>query len=382
MDNMSHLRVHENKEQVDDTFNMDLPDIPEPTEAVSTEINDEHPVGFKFGFIGSGQGGSRIAETFYKLGYRRVCVVNTAEQDLATIDVPNKLKLGTAQGAGKDRSVAKQVTIQHKEDIEDLFRRSFGKDIDRIFVTVGAGGGTGAGSAAELVKFAAEYQETVKAQSKQVGVIVALPKISEGKKPNANAYETLKELTALVESGVVSPLIVLDNEKINTIYPKLSVNQFWGTSNSSICTLFNLFNNIVTKNSNFTTFDAKDYKTILDSGIIVFGATQIKSWSDGTQISKALRENLNRNILSGGLDISTGTAASAIIIGDENTLNDIPQEYLDNAFDQLNRMLKTNSTVHQGIYKGTKPGISIFTAIGGIATPTAKLEELKKLGGV
>ena len=57
----------------------------------------------------------------------------------------------------------------------------------------------------------------------------------------------------------------------------------------------------------------------------------------------------------------------------------IPQEYLDQAFEQLTRTLKNNSTVHQGIYKGNKAGLSIFTAIGGLGNPTAKLEELKKL---
>jgi len=41
--------------------------------------------------------------------------------------------------------------------------------------------------------------------------------------------------------------------------------------------------------------------------------------------------------------------------------------------------LKNNSTVHQGIYKGNKAGLSIFTAIGGLGKPTAKLDELKKL---
>jgi hypothetical protein len=44
----------------------------------------------------------------------------------------------------------------------------------------------------------------------------------------------------------------------------------------------------------------------------------------------------------------------------------------------LNRTLKTNSTVHQGIYKGSKEGLAIFTTIGGISTPTGKLEALLK----
>ena len=60
-------------------------------------------------------------------------------------------------------------------------------------------------------------------------------------------------------------------------------------------------------------------------------------------------------------------------------MNNIPQEYLDNAFNQLNRTLKTNSTVHQGIYKGVKEGLSVFTAIGGIAIPQEKINTLFKI---
>lgn len=363
----------------DDTFDMELPDIPLPGQEINTDIDDTVKVGFKFCFVGAGQGGSRIAETFYKLGYKRVCVLNTAQQDLATIDVPNKLKVGADSGAGKNRDVAKQVIIDQREDVLDLFRKSFAGNFDRVFVCAGAGGGTGSGSTAELIKIAKDYQESVKSTSNKVGVFLALPKNTEGKKCAENAYKTLTEVLEFVEQGIVSPLIIIDNEKINTIYPRLSINQFWSTSNNSVCSLFNLFNNIITKNSSYTSFDNKDYKTVLDSGTIVFGATQVTQWADGTDISKAMRDNLKKNILSGGIDLSTGTIAAAVVVGDSNALDNIPQEFLDQAFEQLTRTLKTNSTVHQGIYKGNKAGLSIFTAIGGIAKPTAKLDELKKL---
>jgi len=69
-----------------------------------------------------------------------------------------------------------------------------------------------------LVKTAKELQETLQSDSRKVGVILALPKYSEGKRVNANAYETLKEASELVENGVVSPLVIIDNEKTSKIY--------------------------------------------------------------------------------------------------------------------------------------------------------------------
>jgi len=370
--------VNANNDSKNDTFDFAMPDIPDPVEPAQVELKDKDAVGFKFGFIGAGQGGSKLAETFSQIGYARVGVINTADQDLATINVKNKLKFGEQQGAGKNREFAKQAFINHKEDVVDFIKQSVGTDIDRVFAVVGAGGGTGAGVCSELVKTLKEYQTTVKATSPYVGLILALPKLSEGKKVSENAYATLKEACKLVEDKVVSPLIILDNEKINALYPKLSVNKFWQVANANICALFHLFNNIITKNSQYSTFDTNDFRTVLDSGIMVFGAANITEFKNEAEISKAVRENLKRNVLCGELDLATGSVAAAVAIGDEKTLDSIPQEYLDNAFNQLNRTLKTNSTVHQGIYKGVKDGLSIFTAIGGISTPNGKLEALLK----
>jgi cell division GTPase FtsZ len=366
------------QEKSNDTFDFAMPDIPDPIEDVKPKLQDRDAVGFKFGFIGAGQGGGKLAETFSQIGYARVGVINTADQDLATINVKNKLKFGQQQGAGKNREIAKQAFLNQKEDVVDFIKESIDTDIDRIFVTIGAGGGTGAGVCSELVKTVSEYQKTHKSSSPYVGLILALPKLSEGKKVSQNAYDTLKEACALVDQKIVSPLIILDNEKINSLYPKLSVNKFWQVANANICSLFHLFNNIITKNSQYSTFDTNDFRTVLDSGIMVFGATNILNFTSESEISKAVRENLKRNVLCGELDLSTGTVAAAVAIGDENTLDNIPQEYLDGAFNQLNRTLKTNSTIHQGIYKGVKEGLSIFTAIGGISTPEGKLEALLK----
>jgi len=361
-----------------DVFDFEMPQVPELVLENIQEFKDKDNVGFKFGFIGAGQGGGKLAEAFAQIGYSRIGVINTADQDLETVNVPKKFKFGKQQGAGKDRSVAKSAFSEQKEDVVDFIKQSVGTDIDRVFVTVGAGGGTGAGVCSELIKVVKEYQETVKASSQYVGVILALPKLSEGKKVSSNAYETLKEVCQLVDQKIVSPLIILDNEKINTLYPKLPISKFWQVANNNISSLFHLFNNIVTKSSQHSTFDSNDFRTVLDSGIMVFGMTSVPDTNGEAEISKAVRENLKRNVLCGDLDLSTGKVAATVAIGDEATLDKIPQEYLDNAFNQLNRTLQAGSTVHQGIYKGNKSGLSIFTAIGGISTPQSKLDALLK----
>ena len=213
-----------------------------------------------------------------------------------------------------------------------------------------------------------------------MGVILALPKISEGKRVNANAFKTLVEVCNLVEEGVVSPLIILDYEKINKIYPGLAVAPFWQTANSSIAGLFHIFNLVAANDSTYTSFDPNDYKHVLDSGIIVFGSSPVEDWKNVLSITKTVRDNVKNNVLSGGVDLSTGTTAGVAIIGGQNVLENVPQENLDLAFQQFSRILGKGSTVHRGIYSGSQENLTVYTAIGGLDTPSAKLAELKKLG--
>ena len=364
-----------------DTIDIIVPDIPLPPEEPEKkgEVEDKVDGAFKFAFIGAGQGGSRIAETFHKLGYRKVAIVNTAQQDLNGIDVENKLCIGSG-GAGKDRSVAQKCFSEKRDDVLDFMRRSFGDDVDRVFVCAGAGGGSGAGTLVPLVETCRELHEAISADSKKVGVILALPKYSEGRKVNANAHATLKEACDLVKKGIVSPLVIIDNEKTSKIYSNVSVSNFWQTANMSMAGVFHLFNMTASKDSSYSSFDSSDYKSVLDSGIVVFGATPVQDWKDPINISRAVRSIAQSGSMSGGIDISTGNTAGAILIGGKEVLDNVPQSNLDQAFDQLTRILSSGSVVHRGIYSGDKENLTVFTIIGGISTPQEKIDELMKLG--
>ena len=149
--------------------------------------------------------------------------------------------------------------------------------------------------------------------------------------------------------------------KLGQLYPNLAISKFWDTANRSMASLFHLFNLTCAKDSTYSTFDANDYKQVLDSGILVYGASPVKDWDDPVAVSRAIRENLKGNLLTGGIDISTGTCAGAIVIGGNEQLDNIRQSALDDAFSQLSRMLRPNSLVHRGIYSGDKPNLTIFT---------------------
>ena len=111
-----------------------------------------------------------------------------------------------------------------------------------------------------------------------------------------------------------------------------------------------------------------------------FGANPVEKYGNETDISFAVRSNLRKNILTGGIDLGTGTIAAAVVIGGVDILNTLPQAFIEHAFDQLNRMLKPGNTVHRGIYRGNKPNLVVYTIIGGLGKPDEKLAELKRIG--
>ena len=367
-------------EEVDELA-VDVPDIPLPVETADEVVEDEFDGAYKFAVVGVGQGGSRLAETFWKLGYRRVAVINTAAQDLKPITIPssNKLLIG-GSGVGKDRKVANTIFREHREDILDFLKKVFKTGIDRILVCIGAGGGTGAGGGPVVIEVCHDLCETFGVEQSsadaKVGAVLALPSKSEGSRVKTNAKETADVLIQESVKGTLSPLVILDNERIKHLYPKLSVNKFWKTANTSICSLFHLFNKIAAQDSEYTAFDKADLDTVMSSGIISFGAVPVKSKGDTieeTDISHAVRDNLKKNILA-NIKVDTGKFAACVVIADKDTLDNTPQESLEHGFEQLTRLLGEGSTVHRGIYHTAKKGLVVYTIIGGIEAPEQLFE--------
>jgi len=354
---------------------IDLPDIPLPPEVSERiVIEDTFKGAYRLAIIGVGQGGSRLAETFWNLGYRRVVVINTAEQDLTQIQIPSEKKLLVGGGgAGKNPDRAEKVFADNYEDILDFLRKALPGGFDRAIITAGAGGGTGAGGTAVMIDILHDLCESLGVEKTmsdaKIGAILALPTRAEGEKVQENARRTVSKVVEKMEAGHMSPLMLCDNERIKQIYPGLSISKFWTTANASVVTLLHLFNKVSAQDSAYTSFDKEDLETVLSSGVITFGAVQLKQdMVSEDEISKSIRVNLRRNILA-GVDISTGSIASCVLVGDRASLDEISQESIEHGFEQLSRLLKDGSTVHRGIYASNKPGLVIYTIIGGLQIP-------------
>ena len=347
---------------------IDLPDIEEAdTESELPKLADDvTKYAVRFGIIGAGQGGGRIASQFWELGHRRVILVNTTEADFRGQTAAQKVVLptseGEAAGAGKDPSVARAAIAKNGESVRDAIRDYIGDDVDRILITVGGGGGTGTGCAVGLVEIARQFLSDIGKDPKSVGLIVSKPKASEGAQVQQNYRDLMDELKGLD----VSPLVVVDNELINKRFPRAGVAQFWKIANSNLCGLFDIFNIIGAQVSQFASLDKADYESVLNSGNLVFGLAKVKEFTTASELCDAIRSNVKKNLLGDEFDLSTATHAAGILVADEATLHDLPQSALDEAMRTLNRVLGNNVTMHQGVYPGSKPGIHLYTLVGGM----------------
>lgn len=368
----------------------EIPELPLELEVQeqSDEIQDESGGATTYAFIGSGQGGGRLAEAFYKLGYKKTICVNTAKQDLSQVELPEEQKLlvdAGEQGAGKDMRKGEEAASNGQQAILDLMKKKFGK-VDHIMVCIGAGGGSGGGSTLVLVESAKLFltHQGYSDADKRVGVIMTLPTAGECASPAVakNSEFLVRTMVKYSEDGLISPLIFIDNEKIKKMYPSLSVKQFWPTVNQTVAGLFHIFNVIVKKPTNYTTFDTADYMSVMRSGgCMIMGVTSVKDLKDSNGVSAAVKNNLGKTLLAEGFDLKTATHAAAVVLGGTETLSNIDNSAIESGFDTL-ALLTGKAMVHRGVYEDNKERLNVYTLIGGLKGPEPRIKELGKFQNI
>ena len=378
------IKLYQAKEPV-----VDL-NIDDEIVAAPEVVSDEKKVAIKLGIIGAGQGGGQLADAFWQAGYRRVAVVNTTSRDMHRLAIPesNRHVFKSEGGAGKDPRVGKLAAEAESEEIFRLIQSAFKSDLDHILICVGAGGGTGSGAAIPLIKICKEYLVSIGVQNveKKVGVVCTLPTKDESSAVQRNALDVVLPLCELAEKGQLSPLVLVDNSRVLQMYGKASVIDVWGKANKNIVALFNAFNELcgVDDEKCHVVCDPKDYKSVLEGGILAFGRTKLEKVEKASDVADAVRDNVKKGLLVEGMDLSKAKVGAGLLVSNGEGLSTVSQEALEGAFGSLNRLMAQGpeTKLHRGVYQVDGSGIFLFTILSGMGRPEARIKEMAaKAGG-
>lgn len=342
---------------------------------VPIKIVEERKRSLNFGVIGSGQGGSRVAEQWYKLGYPTI-VCNTAEQDLSGIDISPKQKIFLDFGLGgtaRDLSLGEAAAEAYSDVIADAIERNLSDCHAFIFCT-SLGGGSGAGSLKTIVELLSRF-------GKPVIVMGILPKNSEDAQSKDNSYQTLSKLTKFVDEGKVDNIIIIDNAKVESVYSWVSPFNFFSVANKASVEVLEVFNTLSRRPSEgVKILDSNEFGKILidGKGFTVYGQMELDSFEDEMCLATAIVESLNGNLLASGFDIKTAKYAGYVITGNENCWNKIPSSSLDYAQHMIMDSCDSPAIFH-GIYKDNSKDdkLRIYSIFSGLGLPTSRLEQLK-----
>ncbi len=157
---------------------------------------------------------SRMAK--YRIKGVELIAINTDAQDLAKAKASLKLRIGRKStqglGTGMNPEIGRRAALESRAEISEILKGS-----DMVFITYGAGGGTGTGAGPVIAGAAKEMGALTLA-------VVTKPFSFEGQVRQRIAENGIRRLKEKVDT-----LITISNDKLlSTLNPNISlVNAFW-----------------------------------------------------------------------------------------------------------------------------------------------------------
>ena len=207
---------------------------------------------------------------------------NTDAMALRKNNAPKKILLGEkithGRGAGANPEVGKSAA---DETLEDIRAELTGADM--LFITAGMGGGTGTGAAPVIAQV-----------SKEMGIltvgIITIPFRFEGNRKIDQALDGVEEMSKHVDA-----LLVINNERLRSIYPDLSFMAAFGKADDTLSIAAKSIAEIITVHG-IINLDFKDVKTVLQDGGVAIMSTGYGEGED--RVKKAIEDALNSPLLN------------------------------------------------------------------------------------
>jgi cell division GTPase FtsZ len=345
-------------------------------EEVPMEIEQLKDRSLNFGVVGLGAAGSRLAEVFAEFGYE-ACVFNTASQDLQFISLPSSRKVllpFALGGAGRELDNGKQAVEQNAELILAKLNEVFNERQEMLILAISGSGGTGSGGAESILGLMNTLQ-------RPLGVIFVLPMESEDSLSKHNAVVTLGKLAKLASSDVISTLLVVDNSKIEVIYPGLSKAEFWTTANHAIVEPLHLFNHLSSLPTRYDALDPMDFSRVFTCGdCCTIGSIEVENYIETTALASAIIDNLESGLLASGFNLKETRFGGFIIAGTENALNKLPAVNVNYCLHMLSEICNSPKVVY-GVYTLDLPNddvVKVYSLLSGLGLPYSRVDALQK----
>ena len=322
---------------------------------INFNLNEKTPTIIKV--IGVGGGGGNAVEYMYEKGICDVdfVICNTDYQALRNSPIPCKIQLGkeltAGHGAGNNPAMGEKSAQESLADIEAILK----KDTRMAFITAAMGGGTGTGAAPVIARLSKDMGILT------VGIVSVLARF-EGPKRLDQARDGLRRLKDHVDC-----LIVIDNEKIKSIYGSQTISQAFAKANDVLNIAAKGIAEIITL-PGYINVDFADVRTVMtDSGVAIMGAAQASGEDRAIRaITEALESPLlNNNDILGAKDILLNITSGT----DEITMDEMSQ-----ITSHIIRKVGNNAAVIWGV--GTDPDLGDAVSVTIIATgfPTGDIE--------
>jgi cell division GTPase FtsZ len=342
---------------------------------MSVVLVDQKDRSINLGVVGVGQCGSKLAEEFYNRGYN-VVAINTAMQDLKHIKIPERQKLFldyALGGAAKDLETGKAAAEEYQDVILKTLESNFEND-DVVMLCVSGGGGTGSGSAETMVNLISKL-------GKPLSVIYVLPLSSEDALAKYNSVLTLSRLAKLAKEDVINSLAVVDNAKIELMFPGQSMAEFWKSANSAIVEPLHLFNKLSANPSAYTSLDPMDLSRLwIGTGdCSLYGMMEVDNYLEDEAIAEALLTSMNNGLLANDFDLKQTRSVGVIITGTKSVLEKVPATNIEYGFAMLGKICNEGTRVFRGVYElpGKDNVLRIYSFFSGLGLPEERVKELK-----
>jgi len=252
--------------------------------------------------IGCGGGGTNTIDRLVESGITGadMFAANTDAQHLLIIRSPHKILLGRRTTRGLGAGAMPQVGEEAAREAEDDLRKSI-QGANIVFITAGLGGGTGTGSAPFVAQIAKEMGALTIA-------ICTSPFKSEGAVRAENAEWGLERLR-----NVADTVIVIPNDKLLELVPKLSINAAFKVADEVLVRSIRGITDVITK-PGLVNLDFNDFKTIMKGGgVAMIGLGEGEGEERATD---AITEAVNSPLID--VDISSANAALVNVIGGQD----------------------------------------------------------------